>query len=68
MDKRIENAAEAIIATRDFCGNEAEALHEWEADNGSLTNAQRDDACQLANGLWRKAQAEAGVTSKYWRY
>ena len=28
-------AIQTIIQTRDFCGNEAEALKDWEAENGA---------------------------------
>lgn len=55
------DAANAIVAARDFCGNEREALREWEGDNRQLTRLERNGVRLIADRLWRESQSKAGV-------
>jgi len=54
-------AIETIIQTRDFCGNEAEALRDWEAENGSLSEHQRAQVWQGVKEEWTIWQLKAKV-------
>jgi len=58
------NTSEAIqtmIQTRDFCGNEAEALRDWEAENGTLSEHQRAQVWQGVKEEWKLWQLKANV-------
>lgn len=57
----LTDAVETILNTRAFCGNEAEALREWQAENGKLTVAERAEVWAAVETAWRKSQLEAGV-------
>lgn len=57
----IEEAAEAIIESRNMCGNEVEALKQWEEDNGKLCQTDRDLAKRHADRLWDAERQTAGV-------
>ena len=54
-------AIETIIQTRDFCGNEAEALRDWEAENGALSEHQRAQVWQGVKEEWKLWQLKANV-------
>ena len=62
----INNAVELIINTRDFCGNEQEAIQDYCADEGlkdwkglwKLANFQ-------ANAQWNGFKKQANVNPKY---
>lgn len=58
----LTDAVETIIATRDLCGHEGEALAQWQADNRKLSSSERAYVINLANDLWRKFQVQAGVS------
>ncbi len=58
---RIDDAAWAICAARNFCGDEKNALHEWEEDNGKLSADERLKVKQAAAIVWASYQREAGV-------
>lgn len=62
MSSRIQDAAYAIVSAREFCGNEREALRDWQGDNGPLTSAERAAARSEAERIWAGYQLEAGVT------
>jgi len=55
------DAAQAIVIARDFCGDEAEALRDWESDNRRLTEPERGIARDHAERIWRASQRAAGV-------
>ena len=57
----MKDAIQTILNTRDFCGNEKEALAEWEAENGELSGFQRSIVWQTANEEWSISQIESGV-------
>jgi len=66
--KELIDAAQAIVNCRDMCGNEAQALKDWQADNRKLTPDETVLVLERANRLWRMSQIAAGVPSKFWRY
>jgi hypothetical protein len=58
----LADAVRTIIACRDLCGNEAEALRDWEADNRKLTEPERAIVRKNVEREWRGWQKAAGVT------
>lgn len=62
LSDRLNDAAQAIVETRDFCGNENDALNQWQDDNGKLSPAERAQVRAMADDLWRKSQLDAGVS------
>lgn len=68
-DAVITLAVEAIITTRDFCGDERQAALDVAADYGYTgQDAQKilSIARPRANKNWRSYQEAAGVKRKYW--
>ena len=62
----ITNAVELIINTRDFCGNEMEAIQDYCADEGIRDwHSLWKIANFRANAQWNSYQAQAGVHAKY---
>lgn len=64
----IDHAVDVLINTRDFCGNEKEAVIDLASDYG----IKGKDAIQLykianfrANKQWNGYQKQAGVNPKY---
>lgn len=58
----IDEVAGAIVTARDFCGNEREAVRDWQADNGIFLSPETiASAFVKANAYWRNSQQEAGV-------
>lgn len=57
----ISDAIDTIIQTRDFCGNESEALREWERENGTLSDDQRLQVWQGVREEWKLWQLKANV-------
>ena len=62
-EQMINECAEALVACREFCGNERQALRDWEADNGQLSVVARAIAVQRADAIWAGYQRDAGVTA-----
>jgi hypothetical protein len=62
-DQMINDCAEALVACREFCGNELQAMRDWEADNGRLSVVARAIVIQRADKIWAGYQKEAGVTA-----
>lgn len=59
---QLEHAAEVLIRTRDFCGDEREAFIEWCADNNLRpTKAAYSFVRFEVNRQWRVFQRAAGV-------
>jgi hypothetical protein len=60
----IQNAAAAIVSSRDFCGNENQAAMESFADDGfAATQENMRAAFSIANNEWARCQKAAGVTA-----
>jgi len=57
----ILEAIETITNTRDFCGNESEALKDWESENGTLSEHQKAQVWQGVEDEWKLAQLKAKV-------
>ena len=65
-DSIIDNAIELIINTRDFCGNEKQAIKDYCA-NEKIKDWQKvyRIANFRANAQWNRYKIEAGVNPKY---
>jgi len=65
-DSIIDNAIELIINTRDFCGNEKQAIKDYCADE-NISDWQKiyRIANFRANARWNQYKIEAGVNPKY---
>lgn len=67
-EQLIAEAVETIITTRDFCGNEREAVFDLAHENG-LNNHQANKLHSIANfranARWNEWQKAAGVPAKY---
>lgn len=61
-EERIAQAAQEILNTRDCCGDEREALRDYEASNGRFTADERDRVYDAVENAWRQSQRDAGVT------
>ncbi len=60
---QLANIADAIISSREFCGNEREAFIEACHDEGIRPTVETKEAVySIVNGAWAQYQAEAGVT------
>lgn len=65
----IEGAADAVVTSRDFVGDEKAAIKQYADDYGlSIKDAPISKIMQMANKTWRGSQKAAGVKKKYWRY
>lgn len=64
--KHIDNAVELIINTRDFCGNEMEAIQDYCADEGIKGwHDLYKVAVFHANNRWNNYKKAAGVNAKH---
>ena len=52
---------EIILNTRDFFGNEREAMSDWESENGKLSDWQRASVLLEVNQEWKLSQLSANV-------
>lgn len=52
---------EIILNTRDFCGNEREAISDWESENGKLSAHQMASVLLEVNQEWKLSQLSANV-------
>lgn len=52
---------ETILSTRDFCGNESEAISEWESENGKLSAHQMASVLLEVSQEWKLSQLSANV-------
>ena len=52
---------EIILNTRDFCGNESEAISEWESENGKLSAHQMASVLLEVSQEWKLSQLSANV-------
>ena len=58
---KLQDAVQAIIETRDLCGNEREALQDWQHENGRLTTHEKRQVWDAVEQEWSLWQARAGV-------
>ena len=63
----IAGAVQMILNTRDFCGNEAEAVREFATEHGFKADWQKIHGIAnfRANGAWNAAKKAAGVNPKH---
>lgn len=59
MTSELLGAVDALFAARDFCGNEAAALREWEWENRKLTDEERFAVRQELARQWQDWREEA---------
>jgi hypothetical protein len=52
---------EIILNTRDFCGNEKEAISDWESENGKLSAHQMASVLLEVSQEWKLSQLSANV-------
>lgn len=58
---KLNDAVQAIIETRDLCGNEREALQDWQHENSRLTTHEKRQVWDAVEQEWSLWQARAGV-------
>lgn len=64
--EQLDHAAESIIRTRDFCGDERETFIDWCADNNFRPTVSLYSYVQFeVTRRWRMVQRAAGVPEKY---
>lgn len=61
MKTDISEAAQSIIETRDLCGDEHEALKQWQSDNRKLTSREIDEVRREVGRQWLSFQRQAGA-------
>lgn len=65
----IERAIEAIITTRELCGNERQAAYDVASESGFHEVHVKDKVWRIAsfraNAKWNQYQKAAGVPAKY---
>ena len=64
-NQHVADLADRIVATRDFCGNEREAILDYLADEGftiGTGRSVREAAVRRANAIWAASQRAAGVS------
>lgn len=59
----LNDAAEYVCNARELCGNEAQALRDWQADNRTLTKDERRIVSEKVSQRWGQYQKDAGVTA-----
>jgi hypothetical protein len=65
----IQAAADAVVAARDFCGDEHAAALDTFCDYGiTATEEALTQTYAEANAIWRRSQKAAGVKRKHWRW
>ena len=63
----IAGAVQTILNTRDFCGNEAEAVRDFAIENGFPRDWRKIHGIAnfRANSAWNAAKKAAGVNPKH---
>ena len=65
----MENLIETLLTTRDFCGDEKDALSVWECENEiTLSAEQRAHVWKKLNQEWKKYQIEAGAKNGIFKF
>lgn len=52
----LQDAAQAVLNARDFCGNEAQALRDWESENWKLTEYEKFKVFQIVQEEWKTSK------------
>lgn len=68
--QHIQEAVDTILATRDFCGDEQQALRDVQADRRiHFTTAEKKEIWAKVNGTWRECQkaCEAKILTSHER-
>jgi hypothetical protein len=61
-DAQIDEVVDLILTTRDFCGDESDALREWRLENNVLiTFGDSKEIRRRINAEWASCQVAAGV-------
>jgi len=55
----LSDVVDALLTTRDFCGDEAEALREWQRENRKLSEIERIAVREELASNWAQSRAEA---------
>ncbi len=55
----IQEAAEAVLQARDFCGNEMAALIMWESENRKLKPAEHKLVAEKVREIWNESRIAA---------
>ena len=62
-----DEVVQLILNTRELCGNETDALAEYQLDNGiKFDSLELDYIADQVAYQWRLSQQIAGVPQKYW--
>lgn len=62
-----DEVVQLILTTRELCGNETEALADYQRDNGiKFDRLELDYIADQVAYQWRLSQQIAGVPQKYW--
>ena len=60
-----QSAVDRVLTARDFCGNEAEALEDWQDDENIVLNTvERFEILDEVNRQWNAWRKAAGVKIK----
>lgn len=62
MNADVRDCAATIISTREFCGDERQALKDWQADYRKLSSVEIAAVWAIVNGTWADFQKQAGVS------
>jgi hypothetical protein len=57
----LADAVTTICNCRELCGDEAEALRDWQADNRVLSKTEREIVLRNVGRQWAQYQRDAGV-------
>jgi len=59
----LQDAAAEVLTCRDLCGDEREALREWQHENRRLSPAECSEVQALVDAAWAEARNCAGVSA-----
>ena len=69
LEFHVSRCVDIVVNTRDFCGDESEAIADYCTDEGIDKTADFVHAVRnRVNHIWRRHQKAAGVKPKYYRY
>ena len=59
----LNDAVQTVLNTRDLCGNEREALLDWQNENRRLTPEERTSVWAAVRWHWDNAREQARVAA-----